>query len=111
MAKRSKTRGASDATVESDGDSQFEAQKPSGQSGLSASPRKSRKALDDGADIPLHVRPVLTYEEVEALGIVPERTLRRLVSTGRVKRAVLRPGRRVRFVVKDLIDELRQAEA
>ena len=68
---------------------------------------QQQKALDARADIPLHVRPVLDYAEIAALGIIPERTLRRLVATGRVKRAVLRAGRRVRFVVKDLIDELR----
>ncbi len=64
--------------------------------------------LDLRSEVPLHVRPVLTYAEVAALGIVPERSLRRLVAIGRVKRAVLRVGRSVRFVVRDLIDELRQ---
>ena len=57
--------------------------------------------------VPLHVRPVLSYAEVAALGIVPERTLRRLVAIGRVRRCVIRTGRRVRFVVRDLLDELR----
>lgn len=57
--------------------------------------------------VPLHVRPVLSYAEVAALGIVPERTLRRLVAIGKVKRSVIRTGRRVRFVVRDLLDELR----
>lgn len=60
--------------------------------------------------VPLHVRPVLNYAEVAALGIVPERTLRRLVAIGRVKRAVIRLGRSVRFVVRDLLDELRRVE-
>jgi hypothetical protein len=64
--------------------------------------------LDLRSAVPLHVRPVLTYAEVAALGIAPERSLRRLVAIGRVKRAVLRVGRSVRFVVRDLIDELRQ---
>lgn len=64
--------------------------------------------LDLRSEVPLHVRPVLTYAEVAALGIAPERSLRRLVAIGRVKRAVLRVGRSVRFVVRDLIDELRQ---
>lgn len=64
--------------------------------------------LDLRSAVPLHVRPVLTYAEVAALGIAPERSLRRLVAMGRVKRAVLRVGRSVRFVVRDLIDELRQ---
>ena len=58
-------------------------------------------------EVPLHVRPVLSYAEVAALGIVPERTLRRLVAIGRVRRCVIRTGRRVRFVVRDLLDELR----
>jgi hypothetical protein len=107
MAKRGKTRRASDEPVETDRDSQVDPRQPRGQSGFSASPSKAQKALDARADIPLHVRPVLDYAEIAALGIVPERTLRRLVATGRVKRAVLRAGRRVRFVVKDLIDELR----
>lgn len=59
------------------------------------------------AVVPLHVRPVLSYAEVAALGIVPERTLRRLVAIGQVRRCVIRTGRRVRFVVRDLLDELR----
>jgi hypothetical protein len=53
---------------------------------------------------------VLSYAEVAALGIVPERTLRRLVAIGRVRRCVIRTGRRVRFVVQDLLDELRESE-
>lgn len=72
-------------------------------------PANAQNPLDDAAGIPLHLRPVLTYAELAALGIVPERTLRRLVAVGRVKRAVLRAGRRVRFVVQDLIEELREA--
>lgn len=52
----------------------------------------------------------MNYAEVAALGIVPERTLRRLVAIGRVKRAVIRLGRSVRFVVRDLLDELRRVE-
>lgn len=63
------------------------------------------------ADLPLHLKTVLTYPEVAALGIAPERTLRRLVAIGRVQRSVLRLGRSVRFVARDLIDELRQAGA
>ena len=69
---------------------------PDSQNDLAASPA-----------VPLHVRPVLSYAEVAALGIVPERTLRRLVAIGRVRRCVIRTGRRVRFVVRDLLDELR----
>jgi hypothetical protein len=67
--------------------------------------------LDPGATVPLHVRPVLTYAEVAALGIAPERTLRRLVATGHVRRAVIRTGRRVRFVREILIEELLGAGA
>jgi len=33
-----------------------------------------------------------------------------LVAIGRVKRAVIRSGRRVRFIVRDLLDELRQVQ-
>lgn len=68
---------------------------------------RPREGLDECAQVPLHVRPVLTYSELAALGIVPERTLRRLVAIGTVKRSVLRLGRSVRFVVQDLLDELR----
>lgn len=70
----------------------------------------SQNDLAVPADVPLHVRPVLSYAEVAALGIVPERTLRRLVAIGRVRRCVIRTGRRVRFVVQDLLDELRESE-
>ncbi len=68
---------------------------------------RPREGLDACAEVPLHVRPVLTYSELAALGIIPERTLRRLVAIGTVKRSVLRLGRSVRFVVQDLLDELR----
>lgn len=71
---------------------------------------RAQNGLDLRAAVPLHHRPVLTFAELAALGIVPERTLRRLVAVGRVKRAVLRVGRSVRFVVQDLLDELRQVE-
>lgn len=71
---------------------------------------EEQNGLDVPAAVPLHVRPVLTYAEVAAVGIAPERTLRRLVAIGRVKRSVLRLGRNVRFVVQDLLDELRQVE-
>lgn len=62
--------------------------------------------LDVPAAVPLHLRPVLTYAEVAALGILPERSLRRLVATGGVKRSVMRVGRSVRFVKDILIAEL-----
>jgi hypothetical protein len=67
----------------------------------------SQNDLAASREVPLHVRPVLSYAEVAALGIVPERTLRRLVTIGKVKRSLIRTGRRVRFVVRDLLDELR----
>jgi hypothetical protein len=67
-----------------------------------------QNGLDVPAAVPLHERPVLDYAELAALGVIPERTLRRLVAIGRVKRAVLRSGRRVRFVVRDLLDEMRE---
>ncbi len=75
-----------------------------------AGANQDRNGLDVPAAVPLHVRPVLDYAELAALGVIPERTLRRLVAVGRVKRAVLRVGRRVRFVVRDLLDELREGE-
>jgi hypothetical protein len=50
------------------------------------------------------------YAEVAAVGICSERALRRHIATGRVKKAVIRNGRNLRFVVRDLLDELRQAE-
>jgi len=62
------------------------------------------------AAVPLNLKLVLTYAEVAALGISPERSLRRLVAVGQVKRSVIRKGRRVRFVARDLIEELRQKE-
>ncbi|MCC7065382.1 MAG: hypothetical protein IT456_21420 [Planctomycetes bacterium] len=82
--------------------------KPALPDGANLDADQAPKALDLRSAVPLHVRPVLTYAEVAALGIAPERSLRRLVAMGRVKRAVLRVGRSVRFVVRDLIDELRQ---
>ena len=92
------------------GNSHDPARNPSRKRAFLAADGKEQKPLDVCAAVPLHVRPVLTYAELAALGIVPERTLRRLVAVGRVKRAVLRTGRRVRFVVQDLLDELRQVE-
>ncbi len=97
-------------------------QHPTGTNSHAAAPKPSRKrtsstlsngpqeSLDVCAPVPLHERPVISYAEAAALGISPERTLRRLVATGRVRKAVLRVGRRVRFVVQDLLDELRGAE-
>ncbi len=84
--------------------------KPALPGGSGEGAARAQNELDVLADVPLHVRPVLDYAELAALGVIPERTLRRLVAVGRVKRAVLRVGRRVRFVVRDLLDELRQVE-
>jgi hypothetical protein len=102
--------GAEERQVAAAGDSHAPPTKPRRKRETLASPRKERNSLDVSAAIPLTARPVLTYAEVAALGIAPERTLRRLVAVGRVKRSVLRAGRRVRFVVQDLLDELRGAE-
>ena len=85
------------------------AKKPRGKAALPEAERVPQNSLAVPPAVPLHLRPVLSYAEVAALGIAPERTLRRLVAIGRVKRSVIRCGRRVRFVVRDLIDELRQA--
>jgi hypothetical protein len=71
----------------------------------------AQNQLDPGAEVPLHVRPVLNgYSEVVALGICSERSLRRHIATGRVRRSVIRNGRNLRFVVATLIDELRGVE-
>jgi len=72
---------------------------------------QARNTLDVRAAVPLHLRLVLNgYAEVAAVGICSERSLRRHIATGRVKRSVIRNGRNLRFVVQTLIDELRQAE-
>lgn len=84
--------------------------KPSRNRAIAAACDTPQKALDVSSAVPLHQRPVVNYAEAAALGICPERTLRRLVATGRVKRAVLRVGRSMRFVVQDLLDELRQGK-
>jgi hypothetical protein len=91
-------------------DSRAAAHDPSRKPAFQAAPAKPQERLDVCAAVPLHQRPVVSYAEAAALGIAPERTLRRLVATGRVRRSVLRAGRRVRFVVRDLLDELRGAE-
>ena len=101
--------GAEARQVAAGGDSHAGAGKPSRKGAFPAARSKEQNCLDVSAAIPLHQKVVLTYAEVEALGIAPERTLRRLVAVGRVKRSVLRTGRRVRFVVQDLLDELREA--
>ncbi len=92
-------------------DSHAAAPKPRRKPAVPDAATREQKALDVSAAVPLHVRPVLTYAELAALGIVPERTLRRLVAVGRVRRAVMRTGRRVRFVRELLLAELLGAEA
>lgn len=91
-------------------DSHGRATKPSPMRPFPAARDQAQKGLDVCGVVPLHLKPVVTYAEAAALGIAPERTLRRLVAVGHVKRAVLRAGRSVRFVVRDLLDELRGAE-
>lgn len=92
-------------------DSHGPARKPRGQAALSEAKRVPQNGLAVPPAVPLHLKPVLNgYSEVAAVGICSERALRRHIATGRVKRAVIRNGRNLRFVVQDLIDELRQAE-
>ena len=92
-------------------DSHGSARKPRGKAALPQAERVPQKSLALSPAVPLHLRPVLNgYAEVVALGICSERALRRHVATGRVKRSVIRNGRNLRFVVQDLLDELRQAE-
>lgn len=91
-------------------DSHAAAAKPRPSRAFPASPDNPQEALDVPAAVPLHLRPVLNgYAEVAALGICSERALRRHLATGRVKRSVIRNGRNLRFVVQDLLDELREA--
>ena len=72
---------------------------------------QAQNALDVRSAVPLHLKPVLNgYSEVAAVGICSERSLRRHIATGRVKKSIIRNGRNLRFVVATLIDELRQAE-
>jgi hypothetical protein len=90
-------------------DSHGPAPKPSRVPALSGESRNgAQKGLDGCAAVPLHQRLVVSYPEAAALGIAPERSLRRLVAIGRVKRSVIRAGRSVRFVVADLLDEMRE---
>lgn len=84
--------------------------KPRPKPALPRATADSQTPLDVRAGLPLHLKTVLTYPEVAALGVAPERTLRRLVAIGRVQRSVIRLGRAVRFVAKDLLDELRHVE-
>lgn len=64
------------------------------------------KVVAAGEDRP---REVLTLAEAVALGFGSERTLREMISTGRLKRCVLRVGvRGVRLLREELIEELRR---
>jgi len=60
--------------------------------------------------VALHEKEVLDYREAQALGICAERTLRRLMAAGKVVRAVIRNGSRVKFEKAILMQELREAE-
>jgi hypothetical protein len=67
----------------------------------------TRKRRRNHRHADLRVKAGLTYAEVHAVLGVPERSLRRLVSTGRVRRSVLRVGKRaVRFLRDVLVEEL-----
>lgn len=72
-----------------------------------AAPPADRRPLA----VPLHEKEVLTYQEAHALGICAERTLRRLVAAGKVARAVIRNGARVKFIKAALLEELRETQA
>jgi hypothetical protein len=74
----------------------------SSRSGSGATPKRH------SVEVPLHEKIVLDYHEVQALGICPERTLRRLLTAGKVVRAVIRNGSRVKFEKAVLLDELRE---
>jgi hypothetical protein len=111
MMRDPQDAGAEEQRVPAGTDSHAGAPKPRRKRAIATSAGKEQKALDARAEIPLHVRPVLNgYAEVAAVGICSERALRRHIATGRVKKAVIRNGRNLRFVVRDLLDELRQAE-
>lgn len=60
--------------------------------------------------VPLHEKEVLAYSEVYELGICAERTLRRLIAAGKVVRAVIRNGARVKFEKAVLLEELRETQ-
>ncbi len=88
-------------------DSHGPAKKPRPKRALPQTADLPPKPLPLRPEVPLHVRPVLNgYREVAALGICPERTLRRLVAIGRVQKCIIRLGRHLRFVRDVLIAEL-----
>jgi hypothetical protein len=59
-------------------------------------------------DVPLPDKLVLSFREVAALGICAERTLRRLIGAGTVRRAIIKTGWRVKFEKAVLLEELRK---
>lgn len=63
-----------------------------------------------GPSLPPHQKVALTYREVQLCGLCSERKLRELVSSGRVKRSVLRTDRCIRFLREQLIEELRNMQ-
>jgi len=98
-------------TIDSHATATKPSHKPALPDGANQGADQAQNALDVRAAVPLHLRPVLNgYQEVVALGICSERSLRRHIATGRVKRSVIRNGRNLRFVRQTLIDELLQAE-
>lgn len=60
----------------------------------------------EGGGLPIERKVAWTYAEVEAVGLCKERALRKMVSMGKVKKAVLRVGRSVKFLRVELIREL-----
>lgn len=65
-------------------------------------------AVDAVESLPLDRKDALTLPEAAALGYGSERTLRQMMRTGRIKRAVLHVGRRgVRLLRIVLAEELR----
>jgi hypothetical protein len=64
---------AAEPQVPADTHSHTAVRKPRRKRASRTTPNIEQKALDARAEIPLHVRPVLTYAELAALGIVPER--------------------------------------
>lgn len=67
----------------------------------------SARVSDEAGAFPDERKLAFTYAEIAALGICKERTLRKLISSGRVKRSILRNGRRIKFLREELIRELR----
>ncbi len=70
----------------------------------------ARRAQLPRPALPLTEKQFLTYKEVQALGICPERTLRRLVGARVVVRAVHWTGSRIKFERAVLLEELRHPQ-